>query len=101
MGGSSLSLVAGGGGEGNCDGFCSALGSTGGDTGTPGGGTAWRVGSGKPLFPLEMGGRGREFGDPTNCGGGFPGGVGVGRVEGMGAPCVGVDGPLAEFVVGD
>lgn len=75
MGGSSLSLGAGGGAEGYRDGFCSAPGSN-------------------PLFPFA-GGDGGSPGSPT-----VPV-VDKGKVEGMGAPCAEVDGPLAGGKLGN
>lgn len=56
---------------------------------------------GKWLFPLVMGGEGRTFCEPTICGGTlFPGKIRDGRLEGLAAACVGVNGPLAG-VLGD
>lgn len=109
MGGSTslLPVSVGGGGIGNCGGFCSILGGNwlftfvGGGGRRLGGRIAWLVVEGKRLLPLVMGGGGREFCEPPTCGETlFPGKIGDGRREGLVAACVGVSGPLAG-VLGD
>lgn len=72
----------------------------GGDGGSPGGRTVWPVGYGRPVFPFAIDGGGRELCGPPKGGEAFPE-VDKGKLEGMGAPCDEIDGPLAGGVLGN